>query len=386
MRVIPPLSITDLMLTSSTAPEPGVGEAAWVSGSTYAIGDKVILGLLSSTVTITVASPGVVSWSSNGLPDGTPVYITTTGALPTGLSASTIYYVVNRASGSFQLSATLGGAPIVTTGTQSGTHTAYAAIHRRYESVFSGSNSGNPPAIDDGTKWLDIGPTNRWAMFDLLRNTATAVASPLTVVVTPGERIDSLALVGLVADSVTITVTVSAVEKYSYTEDLSTREVLNWYDYFFAPFSYKSALALFDLSPYTNGVITVTLTRASGYVECGGIVLGLSTYLGRTLHDAENVALNFSTVERDFAGNTATMIQRRTVPKTTQRVRCAKSQVNKVIAAREALNAVPALWSGLDDSDSGYFEALLILGFYRTFTVNMDQPSEALVVLELEEV
>lgn len=384
MRVIPPLQINELMLTSSTASEPGVGEAAWASGTTYALGDKVILGTLTSTVTITIASPGVVSWASNGLPDGTPVYLTTTGALPTGLSASTIYYVVNRASGTFQLSATLDGAPIVTTGSQSGTHTAYAAVHRRYESV-AGSNTGNPPAIDDGTKWIDAGPTNKWAMFDLLRNTATSQASPLTVVITPGERVDSLALVGLVADSVTVTVTVSAVEKYSHTEDLSTREVLNWYDYFFAPFSSKSAIALFDLPPYTTGVITVTLTRSTGYVECGGLVLGLSTYLGRTLHDAENVALNFSSVTRDDYGNSQ-LVQRRTVPKTTQRVRCSKSQVNKVIAAREALNATPALWSGLDDSDSGYFEALLILGFYRTFTVTMDQPNEALVVLELEEV
>ena len=304
MRVIPPLTITAAMLTSSTAPEPGSGEAEWSSGTTYGLGDTVIL----------------------------------------------------------------------------------AATHRKYESV-AVSNLNNPPASDAGTKWIDAGPTNRWACLDLLRDTATVFpASPGTVVITPGQRIDSLALVGLVADSVTVTVTVSAVVKYTHTEDLSTREVLNWYDYFYAPFSSKAAVALFDLPPYTNGVITVTVTRATGSPKLGGIVMGLSAYLGRTLHDAESVALNFSSVDRDFAGNVATMIQRRTVPKTVQKVRCSKSQVNKIIAVRETLNAVPALWSGLDDSDSGYFEALLILGFYRTFTVNMDQPNEALVTLELEEI
>lgn len=304
MRVIPPLTITAAMLTSSTAPEPGSGEAEWSSGTTYGLGDTVIL----------------------------------------------------------------------------------AATHRKYESV-AVSNLNNPPASDNGTKWIDAGPTNRWACLDLLRDTATVFpASPGTVVITPGQRIDSLALVGLVADSVTVTVTVSAVVKYTHTEDLSTREVLNWYDYFYAPFSSKAAVALFDLPPYTNGVITVTVTRATGSPKLGGIVMGLSAYLGRTLHDAESVALNFSSVDRDFAGNVATMIQRRTVPKTVQKVRCSKSQVNKIIAVRETLNAVPALWSGLDDSDSGYFEALLILGFYRTFTVNMDQPNEALVTLELEEI
>lgn len=384
MRALPSIKINDLTLTSSTASEPDVGEANWASGTTYALGDEVILGQLSSTVTITIASPGVVSWASHGLPDGTPVYLTTTGALPTGLAVNTIYYVVNGASGTFQVSASVGGAPIVTSGSQSGTHTARAAIHRKYESQAAG-NVGNPPAIDDGTKWLDVGPTNKWAMFDLERNTATFGASPLTVVITPGQRVDSIGLVGLVADSVTITVTVSAVTVYTYTQSLSTREVLSWYDYFFTPFSTQAAIAKFDLPPYVNAVITVTLTRASGYVYCGGLVLGTSTYIGRTLHDAENVALNFSTVDRTFDG-TATLVRRRTVPKTTQKVRCSKAAVTKLTDLRSDLNAVPALWSGLDDTSSGYFEALLILGFYRTFTITMDQPDEALVTLELEEV
>jgi hypothetical protein len=44
----------------------------------------------SSTVTITNASPGVITWNSHGLTAGTPVYFTTTGALPTGLTAATI--------------------------------------------------------------------------------------------------------------------------------------------------------------------------------------------------------------------------------------------------------------------------------------------------------
>jgi hypothetical protein len=78
----------------------------------------------TSTVTITIASPGVVSWASHTLSDGDPVVLTTSGALPTGLVAGTTYYVLNQAAGTFQLAATPGGAAIVTTGTQSGTHTA----------------------------------------------------------------------------------------------------------------------------------------------------------------------------------------------------------------------------------------------------------------------
>jgi hypothetical protein len=78
----------------------------------------------ASTVTITIASPGVVTWTSHGLSNGTPVVFTTTGALPTGLTAGTIYYVVNAATNTFEVASSVGGTAINTSGTQSGTHTA----------------------------------------------------------------------------------------------------------------------------------------------------------------------------------------------------------------------------------------------------------------------
>jgi hypothetical protein len=69
-------------------------------------------------VDISVASPGVVTWTNHTLQDGQPVmFDEDDGSLPTGLAASTIYYVVNSAAGTFEVAATVGGTPIVTTGT-----------------------------------------------------------------------------------------------------------------------------------------------------------------------------------------------------------------------------------------------------------------------------
>lgn len=78
----------------------------------------------TSVVTMTVAAPGVISWTAHGLEAGTAIKFSTTGALPTGLTAGTTYYVVSPTTDAFSVSATVGGAPITTTGTQSGTHTA----------------------------------------------------------------------------------------------------------------------------------------------------------------------------------------------------------------------------------------------------------------------
>lgn len=41
-QILVPIEITDSMLTSSSIAEPAAGEAAWVSGATYAIGDEAI--------------------------------------------------------------------------------------------------------------------------------------------------------------------------------------------------------------------------------------------------------------------------------------------------------------------------------------------------------
>lgn len=82
----------------------------------------------SGPATITIASPAVVTQLSHGLANGNPVVFTTSGALPTGITSGTTYYVINRTADTFQVSATVGGTAINTSGSQSGTH----ILNRRY--------------------------------------------------------------------------------------------------------------------------------------------------------------------------------------------------------------------------------------------------------------
>jgi microcystin-dependent protein len=97
-----------------------------VSRTTYA---NLFAAIVPSkgTVTITIATPGVVSLTSHGFQTGDMIYLTTTGALPTGLSQNTIYYVINVTSSTFRLATSAAnaaaGTAINTSGTQSGTHT-----------------------------------------------------------------------------------------------------------------------------------------------------------------------------------------------------------------------------------------------------------------------
>lgn len=254
--------------------------------------------------------------------------------------------------------------------------------HKTYESLQAGNLN---KALTNTDWWLEVGPSNRYKMFDLDRNSGTVQASPLSVVITPGRRINAVGLVGLVAEVVAVSVTSGGVPVYFASDDLRTRSVSGWKDYFFEPFSYKTSTLFLDIPPYVNAVITILLTRAAGDVTCGGVVIGNDVYIGTTIHSAERSALNFSTISRDEFGDTE-LIPRRSVPKTTQNVIADKDRVPRLLRLVEELNAVPALWTGIDDTASGYFEPLLILGVYKRFDINMDQPENATVTLELEEI
>ncbi len=79
------------------------------------------IGYLPSTITLTIASPCVVTATIN-LPDLTPIVLETTGALPTGLLVGTTYYTRFVSPTTFSLSLTPTGALINTSGVQSGVH------------------------------------------------------------------------------------------------------------------------------------------------------------------------------------------------------------------------------------------------------------------------
>jgi hypothetical protein len=81
----------------------------------------VLLNSIGGTVTLTIATPCVITLSTV-LAEGTAIKLATTGALPTGLTAGTTYYLRNVDELTANLSATATGALIDTTGTQSGTH------------------------------------------------------------------------------------------------------------------------------------------------------------------------------------------------------------------------------------------------------------------------
>jgi hypothetical protein len=97
----------------------------------------------AGAATMTIASPAVVTKTAHNLENGMAVVFSTTGALPTGVTAGTVYYVINKATDTLQISTTSGGTAVNTSGTQSGTHTltpVSAVVSSTTATIFSKSH------------------------------------------------------------------------------------------------------------------------------------------------------------------------------------------------------------------------------------------------------
>jgi microcystin-dependent protein len=148
---------TVLPFAGSTAPSEWLMcDGSAVSRATYPNLFKLLVtdaGFTAQTFTVTVASPGLFTKTAHGFTGGERLRLSTTGALPTGLSTSTDYFVEYVSANTFYLQ-NAAGTRINTTGTQSGTHSYVRSIH----GLGDGSTTFNVPDIrGEFIRGLDAG-------------------------------------------------------------------------------------------------------------------------------------------------------------------------------------------------------------------------------------
>lgn len=264
-----------------------------------------------------------------------------------------------------------------------GTVRIRTTTHRKYTAL-TNHTSSTPPE-NDPVNWVDSGPTNRHAMFDTERNTATMVTgTSLTVTITPGVRISSLCLFGLNAESVRLQASLSGTPVYDRTFNLIQRTTTDWSDYFFGPFAFRESVVIMDL-PFTQGlVITVTITRGtSGSISCETLAVGIPVDIGDAQYGATSDILDFSRIERDAFGN-ATLVKRKNVPVLSCQVFAAKAKVPAIRKLREQYQATPLVFLALSESSDDYFDALSMVGIFKRMPIAVEYPNHVLLNLEAE--
>lgn len=257
------------------------------------------------------------------------------------------------------------------------------STHRIYESLVAGAgtNTGNTPETSP-TQWLDIGPTNRWAAFDNVIGTATATASPLTFVLAPGQ-VRGLMLADLVGTAVEVSMT-SASEGgatvYARTVSLDASAVLDYDDWFFAPFEQTTVVVLTDLPPYVDGVITVTVTGI-GTVQVGVLMVGSVTQMGETNLGASGGITSYSVKSEDAFGHVV-VTKRSFAKRQNYTLRLKKAEINRVARRLYAADSELAVWIGSEDPD--FAELLVGIGFFKSFNIEVDYRTLALCSMEIE--
>lgn len=262
----------------------------------------------------------------------------------------------------------LGQRVIVTTGW----HTIYESLDNNNIGLFPPTNP---------TKWLEVGPTNRWAVFDDSGGTVSSGTAMIEWKFTTG-RINSVSLLEVLASQVRVIGT-SLLDGVVYDKTVTLEDVTligDWYQYFYAPIRRKTEVTLLDIPPYSDMEITVQIIGPAGsLVQAGNVVVGNAVQLGLTRYGASSGIIDYSVKEVDEFGRSK-LIPRNFAKRSNVQLFISNALVDSVQRTLSDLRAKPVLWIAAKDS----FESLTVFGFYRDFDITVEYPAHSICNLEIE--
>ena len=253
-------------------------------------------------------------------------------------------------------------------------------VHQRYVSL-AGSNLNKPPATSP-TWWRAEDATNRWAMFDAISTSTTTNATSIVVTLTmPAEtRFNVLYLEGLLGRTVRVEVsdpTAGAV--YDETFDLAdVSGVTDWYEWYFAPVSYKTELLVTDLPPGAGSILTVTIGFPGGTAACANLVAGLALSLGTTKWGVKTEIRDYSVFADDGFGGR--VLVRRAYRRLASAEAIIENRLKDAIEGRLTETRADLALYILDDN----YSTLVIFGLARWSVAMSLPPDRSLCSLELE--
>lgn len=253
------------------------------------------------------------------------------------------------------------------------------STHRIYEAVQA--TTGDDPATDDGTNWLDIGATNRYRAFDGSIEGQTVRASSIEYEFTVAGNFGGLALLNIVGADVTVNIT-DPVDGALPEIDVSlsdTSGVLDWFTYFYSPVIQRKDLIFSDLPIYAGAVVTVEVT-GTGSVALGELVLGVNYNLGVSTTGTSLGIEDFSTKSKDDFGRTF-ILERAFANLVNFEFSFPSETSRRVRRVLSDLRAKPAVYyTEANQIDLGG----TVYGFPRDFRINLQTPTVAFATLEIE--
>lgn len=253
-------------------------------------------------------------------------------------------------------------------------------VHKVYEALISGVDATPPEQAIGGStpRWLEIGPTNRWALFDNQISTETTASGSIQMVIKPGI-INSVALIGVTARRISVSMVYDGDTVYDESRTLDKSEVSNWYQYFFSGFNLIDQAVFTGLPPFADGEITITIDGADT-VSCGALIVGTSYYLGKVKYSPVIEITDYSVKRTDEYGTT-TFVKRQSAKKVEAALMVENNRINSVFSRVSSLRATPSVWM---TSEKSKFDLLTVFGWYELFSVTIPYKNYSLCTLQIQ--
>lgn len=146
---------------------------------------------------------------------------------------------------------------------------------RNWISVQAG-NIGHTPGLDV-LWWVDNGPINSLAMFDTSVQTATTRIGGLSWTLSVG-RFTAIGLMGLVGQSITVTINDGATVIFTETRTLASSEG-SYYGFCMDEFFQIGETAFYGLPSTSTATVTISIGGAAT-TACGLCVIGKQVFIG----------------------------------------------------------------------------------------------------------
>lgn len=244
------------------------------------------------------------------------------------------------------------------------------------------NNTTTPPSATNAA-WVDIGPSNKHAMFDTQVSTQTIVTGNMELVVKVAS-ITTLAFLNVAASSVKVVIRdgLMGTILYDETKSLSGDTPLDWYEYFYYDPEEQRTTALFEypvtLPSTSYAYVTVYNTGSAAVGYCA---FGKTNFVGLTQYGMTSGIIDYSKKETDEFGVT-TFVRRPFSKRLSANLYIDNLQVSRVSRLLQNVRAIPCLFIASDDPVLE--EAAIVFGFYRDFNIEISYPSLSMCSLELE--
>ena len=259
-------------------------------------------------------------------------------------------------------------------------------VHKVYQNLTAGINS-NLPELDISGRWIEVGPTNKWAAFDQSMSTSTSNTNEIIVILKPG-RVSGLALLGMNATFAEIAMVSNGETVYSGSADLTNGTVIgDWYEYFYEPIYQRDSLiitelidaALLNLPQYGDSLISIRIAYQGQTPSVSAIVVGLVADIGLTQYDSSIGIVDYSKLNVDDFGRT-TIVKRTFSKKNNINLVIENNKIDYVSRLLSLYRATPIVWVGTDN----IYQSLVLYGFYRDWDITLSNPTFSNCSIQIE--